>query len=118
MNIINSNSVGNPPVPSMPCPCDTIFPRLNALSLRLLVDSLFISVLGMFLDGGVNAGWTSHVPPPIPNYSSVDPPFFPSHLAGLSPLLGSINPIVTIIKACNLSIVYSMLFPALPLGYP
>ena len=47
---------GNPPVPSMPCPCDTIFPRLNALSLRLLVDSLFISVLGMFLDGGVNAG--------------------------------------------------------------
>ncbi|ECF6807921.1 hypothetical protein RT19_25085 [Salmonella enterica subsp. enterica] len=47
---------GNPLVPSMPCPCDTIFPRLNALSLRLLVDSLFISVLGMFLDGGVNAG--------------------------------------------------------------
>ena len=47
---------GNPSIPLMLCPSDTIFPRLNALSLRLLIDPLFLLFLGMFLDGGVNAG--------------------------------------------------------------
>ena len=27
----------------------------------------------MFIDGGVNAGWTSHAPSSIINYSSIDP---------------------------------------------
>jgi len=35
---------------------DMIFPRLNALSLWLVIDSLFLIFLAMFLDGGVNAG--------------------------------------------------------------
>ena len=41
---------------------DMIFPRLNALSLWLVFNSLIIMFLSMFIDGGVNAGWTSHVP--------------------------------------------------------
>jgi heme/copper-type cytochrome/quinol oxidase subunit 1 len=44
------------------------------------------------------------------NHYSVDLMFSPSHVAGLSPLLGSINFIVTLLKACNLSILYSSLF--------
>ena len=47
--------------------------------------------LGITIDGGVNAGRTSYVPPPIMNSSSIDFMFFPLHLVGLSPLSGSIN---------------------------
>ena len=57
----------------------------------------------MFLDGGVNAGRTSHVPLSILNYSPVDLMFFSLHFAGLSSLLGSINSIVTLIKACGVN---------------
>jgi heme/copper-type cytochrome/quinol oxidase subunit 1 len=49
---------GNLLIPLMLCSSDMIFPRLNALSLWLLIDSLFLLFLGIFLDGGVNAGWT------------------------------------------------------------
>ncbi len=58
----------------------------------------------MFIDGGVNAGRTSHAPSSIINYSSIDLMFFPSHIVGLSSLLGSINSIVTLLKSSNLSI--------------
>ena len=44
------------------------------------------------------------------NHYSVDLMFSPSHVAGLSSLLGSPNFIVTLLKACNLSILYSSLF--------
>jgi cytochrome c oxidase subunit 1 len=44
------------------------------------------------------------------NYYSVDLMFFSLHVAGLSSLLGSINFIVTLYKASNLSIIYSSLF--------
>lgn len=101
---------GNFPIPLMLCSSDMIFPRLNALSLWLIVDSLFLLLSSIFLDGGVNAGWTFYVPLSIPNDSPVDPMFFSLHLAGLSPLLGSINFIVTLIKGCNLSIWYSSFF--------
>jgi len=67
-------------------------------------------IFGMLLDGGVNAGWTFYVPLSIMNYYSVDLMFFSLHVAGLSSLLGSINFIVTLYKACNLSIIYSSLF--------
>jgi len=75
----------------MLCSSDMIFPRLNALSLWLLIDSLFLLFLGMFLDGGVNAGWTFYVPLCILNYSSIDMMFFSLHFAGLSSLFGSFN---------------------------
>ena len=52
-------------LPLMPCSSDMIFPRLNALSLRLVFNSLIIMFLSMFIDGDVNVGRTSHAPSPI-----------------------------------------------------
>ena len=88
---------GNILIPSMPSPVDMIFPRLNASSPRLVIDPLCLMFLAMLLDGGVNAGRTSHVPPPIMNHYSVDLMFSPSHVAGLSSLLGPPNLIVTLL---------------------
>jgi cytochrome c oxidase subunit 1 len=101
---------GNLLLPLMLCSSDMIFPRLNALSVWLLLDSFYLLLLGMFLDGGCNAGWTIYVPLSIQNYSSVDFLFFSLHFSGLSSLLGSINFIVSLIKGCNLSILYSSFF--------
>ena len=101
---------GNILLPLMPCSSDMIFPRLNALSLWLVFNSLVIMFLSMFIDGGVNAGWTSHAPLSIINYSSIDLMFFSLHIVGLSSLLGSINSIVTLLKSTNLSIINSFLF--------
>ena len=67
----------------------------------------------MLLDGGVNAGWTFYVPLSIMNYSAIDLMFFSLHMLGLSSLLGSINFILSIIKASNLSIIYNILFLSL-----
>ena len=94
----------------MLCSSDMIFPRLNALSLWLVFNSLIIMFLSMFIDGGVNAGWISHVPSSIINYSSIDLMFLFLHIVGLSSLLGSINSIVTLLKSSNLSIINSFLF--------
>ena len=101
---------GNILLPLMLCSSDMIFPRLNALSLWLVFNSLLIMFLSMFIDGGVNAGWTFHVPLSIINYSSIDLMFFPLHIVGLSSLLGSINFIVTLLKSSNLSIINTFLF--------
>ena len=101
---------GNILLPLMLCSSDMIFPRLNALSLWLVLNSSVIMFLAMFIDGGVNAGWTSYVPLSIINYSSIDLMFFSLHIVGLSSLLGSINSIATLLKSSNLSIVNSFLF--------
>ena len=101
---------GNILLPLMLCSSDMIFPRLNALSLWLVFNSLIIMFLSMFIDGGVNAGWTFYVPLSIINYSSIDLMFFSLHIVGLSSLLGSINFIVTLLKSSNLSIINSFLF--------
>ena len=85
---------GNVLIPLMLCCNDMIFPRLNALSLWLVIDSLFVMLLAMFFDGGVNAGWTFYVPLSIMNSSCMDLMLFSLHLAGLSSLLGSLNFIV------------------------
>ena len=49
---------GNILLPLLLCSSDMIFPRLNALSLWLVIGSLFLFVGSMFIDGGANAGWT------------------------------------------------------------
>ena len=69
-----------------------------------------INLLAMFIDGGVNAGWTSHAPLSIINYSAIDLLSFPLHIIGLSSLFGSINFIVTLLKSSNLSVINSFLF--------
>jgi heme/copper-type cytochrome/quinol oxidase subunit 1 len=77
---------------------DMIFPRLNALSLWLVVISLLVMFLSLLFDGGVNAGWTFYVPLSVYNYSSVDLMVFSLHVAGLSSLVGSLNFIVTFMR--------------------
>ena len=46
---------GNILLPLMPCSSDMIFPRLNALSLWFVLDSLMTMLLSVFNNGGVNA---------------------------------------------------------------
>jgi heme/copper-type cytochrome/quinol oxidase subunit 1 len=58
------------------CSSDMIFPRLNACSLWLVFGSVTLMCLAMFIEGGVNAGWTFYVPLSIYNSSSVDLMFF------------------------------------------
>ena len=100
---------GNFSLPLLPCCSDMIFPRLNALSLRLIFSSLFIMLIAMFIEGGVNVGRTSYIPSSIINSSSIDLLSPSLHIAGLSPPLGSINFIVTIINS-SFSILQSIFF--------
>jgi cytochrome c oxidase subunit 1 len=93
---------GNLLMPLMICSEDMIFPRLNALSFWILVQSSLLLIIAMSIEGGVNAGWTFYVPLSTMNYSSIDSLFLSLHLAGLSSILGSINFIVTLLKARNL----------------
>lgn len=75
------------------------FPRLNNISLLLLIPSLFILVLSAIIEGGCGTGWTLYPPlSSIQSHSgpSVDLAIFTLHLTGISSLLGSINFIVTI----------------------
>jgi len=88
---------GNVLLPLMLSCSDMIYPRLNALSLWSLFMSFWLALLGVFVDGGVNAGWTFYVPLSIMNSSSIDAFFFSLHLAGVSSILGSINFVGTIL---------------------
>ena len=63
---------GNFPIPLLLCSSDMIFPRLNAFSLWLVFGSLFLMLLAVLLEGGVNAGRTFYVPSSIINSSSID----------------------------------------------
>jgi heme/copper-type cytochrome/quinol oxidase subunit 1 len=58
------------------CSSDMIFPRLNACSLWLVLCSFILMCVAMYIEGGVNAGWTFYVPLSIINSSSVDLMFF------------------------------------------
>ena len=106
---------GNLLIPLMICSSDMIFPRLNALSLWLVIDSIFIIIWSILIDGGVNAGWTFYVPLSFINYYSIDMMFFSLHIIGLSSILGSINFIVSILKSCDLSLfIYYLYIPLFP----
>jgi len=100
---------GNFLIPLLLCCSDMVFPRLNALSLWLVFSSLLFMLVSMFIEGGVNVGWTFYIPLSIIDSSSVDLLFFSLHIAGLSSLLGSINFIVTIVNS-SVSILQSILF--------
>lgn len=99
---------GNIIIPVMVGSSDMIFPRLNSMSLWLIVDSIILMILAMFL-GTIDCGWTFYVPLSTISPSSIDLMFFSLHLAGLSSILGSINFIVTLLKSSNLSIFYTSL---------
>jgi len=89
---------------------DMIFPRLNASSLWFSLFSLLLISLSLFIDGGVNAGWTFYVPLSRMNYSSIDLLFFSLHIAGISSLLGAINFICSILSIYSLSLFYFLSF--------
>jgi len=78
------------------------FPRLNNLSLWLLLPSAGLLVLSGFVEPGVGTGWTLY--PPLSGVTahygpSVDLAIFGLHLAGISSIAGAANFIVTI---CNM----------------
>jgi len=78
---------------------DIAFPRLNNLSLWLLLPSLSLLLLSMLVERGVGTGWTVY-PPLARNIAhrgpSVDLAILSLHLAGASSILGAINFITTI----------------------
>ena len=62
---------GNILLPSMLCLSDMIFPRLNALSPRLIILSLIIILLSILIEGGINTGQTFYVPLSIINNNNI-----------------------------------------------
>nr|QFS16012.1 cytochrome oxidase subunit I [Clonorchis sinensis] len=80
---------------------DLNLPRLNALSVWLLVPSAVCFSLSMY--GGAGVGWTFYPPLSASDYSGwgVDFLMFSLHLAGLSSLFGSLNFICTIWSAAD-----------------
>nr|AKC58423.1 cytochrome c oxidase subunit 1 [Eurytrema pancreaticum] len=80
---------------------DLSLPRMNALSVWLLVPSCICLVISMF--GGAGVGWTFYPPLSSSGYSGWGVNFlmFSLHLAGLSSIFGSLNFISTIIGASD-----------------
>jgi cytochrome c oxidase subunit 1 len=80
---------------------DMAFPRLNNISLWLLVPSLCLFVFASVIEGGAGTGWTLYPPlSDIQSHSgpSVDLAIFGLHLSGVSSLLGAMNFITTILN--------------------
>jgi hypothetical protein len=78
---------------------DMAFPRLNNISLWLLVPSLALFVFASQVENGAGTGWTLYPPlSGIQSHSgaSVDLAIFALHLSGLSSLLGAMNFMTTI----------------------
>nr|AVY52156.1 cytochrome c oxidase subunit I [Trichobilharzia szidati] len=95
---------------------DLALPRLNSLSVWLMVPSMFYMELSLIYGAGV--GWTFYPPLSIQNSMGVgvDYLMFSLHLAGVSSLLGSVNFITTILL--NLSsrvsvVVWAYLFTSI-----
>jgi len=105
---------------------DVAFPRINALSLWLLVIGGLVLNASWFLGGAADGGWFMYAP-------NSGPIFSPSHgvdfwviglqIAGVASLLGSINLIVTVLnmRAPGMSLMKMpvftwMILGAVPLG--
>nr|YP_010258313.1 cytochrome c oxidase subunit I [Pomphorhynchus bulbocolli]AFJ54185.1 cytochrome c oxidase subunit I [Pomphorhynchus bulbocolli] len=87
---------------------DMALPRLNNLSLILLMVSLGVVSVSLLLGGG-GAGWTMYPPLMLSDFSSgisVDLMILSLHLVGLSSILGSINILITWVAGS--SVVYSV----------
>ena len=78
---------------------DMAFPRLNNISLWLLVPSLLLFIFASQVENGAGTGWTLYPPlSSIQSHSgaSVDLAIFALHLSGLSSLLGAMNFMTTV----------------------
>ena len=92
---------GNWFVPIMVGGVDMAFPRLNNVSLWLLMPSWALLILSAFVGEGAGTGWTVY--PPLSSIGfhgsgGVDMAIFSLHLAGISSLMGAINFITTIMN--------------------
>jgi cytochrome c oxidase subunit 1 len=92
---------GNFFVPLLIGAVDMAFPRLNNISLWLLVPSLILLLSSSFVESGAGTGWTVY--PPLAGVQShsggsVDLAIFSLHLAGISSMLGAMNFITTVIN--------------------
>jgi len=77
---------------------DMSFPRLNNISIWLLIPSIFILLIGPIADSGAGTGWTLLPPLSIGSHVgiSVDLTILALHIAGISSILGAINLLATI----------------------
>jgi hypothetical protein len=80
---------------------DMAFPRLNNISLWLLIPSICLFIFASLIEGGAGTGWTLY--PPLSDVQShsgpsVDLAIFGLHLSGISSLLGAMNFITTILN--------------------
>jgi cytochrome c oxidase subunit 1 len=93
-------------VPMMLGTADMAYPRLNNVSLWLLVPSSSLILLGMLVEKGAGTGWTIYPTLSLATSHSstaVDNTIVSLHLSGLSSLLGAINLISTIVGMSMLS---------------
>jgi len=80
---------------------DMAYPRLNNISLWLLIPSMLLFIISTLTEGGSASGWTLYPPlSSLVGHSGVgiDLTILSLHLAGISSLLGAINFITTIIN--------------------
>jgi cytochrome c oxidase subunit 1 len=92
-----SGAFGNYVVPLMIGARDMAFPKLNALSYWLVPPVIFL-LIGAFLAGGYDTGWTGY--PPLATTNASGQLFFglAFFTLGLSSILGAINFLTTIIR--------------------
>lgn len=94
-------------VPLMLGAPDMAYPRLNNISLWILVPSSSLLILAMLVETGAGTGWTIYPTLSLASSHSgiaVDNTIVSLHLSGLSSLLGAMNLIATI---AGLSIIAS-----------
>ena len=107
-------SFGNYFLPVLVGSPDMAFPRLNNLSLFLMIPSILLLICGSIVENGTGLGWTLYPPLSIVGDTSpaVDLSILALHIAGVSSLLGAVNFIATAanIKSNGLSLFYYPLF--------
>ena len=95
---VSIGGFGNYLVPLMIGARDMAFPKLNALAFWLVPPSGAL-LLGSFLFGGAQAGWTSYPPLSLITANTAQSMWILSIvLAGTSSIMGSVNFIVTLFK--------------------
>ncbi|WNG30064.1 cytochrome c oxidase subunit I [Cystobacter fuscus] len=85
---------GNFMLPLMLGAKDVAFPRLNLLSLYLLLSGALIAIWGM-LNGGMDTGWTFYTPYSTHTTTTVAPILFGAFIIGFSSIATGLNFIVT-----------------------
>lgn len=92
---------GNYLLPLVVAGPDMAYPRLNNISLWLLIPSIMLFIFASGIENGVGTGWTLYPPlSGIQSHSgpSVDLAIFALHLSGISSLLGAMNFITTLLN--------------------